>query len=61
LSDKEKTLHIQTSLILGKDTSQMKLNDIIEELIQVVVGTKSDTSSEKNELEKGLAVFLENI
>ncbi|MDQ1005319.1 hypothetical protein QFZ28_005897 [Neobacillus niacini] len=35
MSDQEKKLQYKSSIILGKDTSQMRLNDIIEELICV--------------------------
>ncbi|MED1466909.1 hypothetical protein [Bacillus salipaludis] len=34
--DQEETLLYKTSMILNKDTSQMKLNDIIEELVRVI-------------------------
>jgi hypothetical protein len=33
---RENTLKDKTSMILGKDTSQMKLNDIIEELVKII-------------------------
>lgn len=36
MSEKEKTLQYKTSIILKKDTSQMKLNDIIEELVTII-------------------------
>jgi hypothetical protein len=36
VSEKEITLIYKTSSILGKDTSQMKLNDIIDELVLVI-------------------------
>nr|WP_263324359.1 hypothetical protein [Neobacillus sp. Marseille-Q6967] len=36
MSEKEEILLQKTSLILSKDTSQMKLNDIIEELVRVI-------------------------
>jgi hypothetical protein len=42
VSEKEKRLLFQTSAILGKDTSQMKLNDIIEELIDVILTAETD-------------------
>ncbi|MED4225503.1 hypothetical protein [Neobacillus cucumis] len=36
MSEHEEMLICKTSFILGKDTSQMKLNDIIEELVKVI-------------------------
>ncbi|MFB3168532.1 hypothetical protein P5G62_015555 [Neobacillus sp. 179-C4.2 HS] len=36
MTEQEKLLLNKTSFILSKDTSQMKLNDIIDELIQVI-------------------------
>ena len=36
MTEQEKKLLIKTSIILKKDTSQMKLIDIIEELIHVI-------------------------
>ena len=36
MSDQEKTLMYKTSIILGKDTKMMKLNDIIDELIRII-------------------------
>jgi hypothetical protein len=36
VSEKEKILIYKTSNILRKDTSMMKLNDIIEELVQII-------------------------
>ena len=33
MTEQEKRLLYKTSIILNKDTSQMKLNDIIEELV----------------------------
>ncbi|MDP4125752.1 MAG: hypothetical protein Q8912_02255 [Bacillota bacterium] len=36
MSEHEEILMCKTSFILGKDTSQMKLNDIIEELVKVI-------------------------
>lgn len=36
MTEQEKILHYKTSIILGKDTSEMKLNNIIEELVQVI-------------------------
>ncbi|MGG0174740.1 hypothetical protein [Gottfriedia acidiceleris] len=36
MNEKEKILVYKTTKILEKDTSRMKLNDIIEELIQVI-------------------------
>jgi hypothetical protein len=45
VSDKEESLLFHTSLILGKDTSQMTLIDIIEELIQVIIEIERDDFS----------------
>jgi NADPH-dependent 7-cyano-7-deazaguanine reductase QueF len=36
MTEQEKMLLYKTSFILRKDTSQMKLNDIIDELIHVL-------------------------
>ncbi|MEH7376632.1 hypothetical protein [Neobacillus drentensis] len=36
MSDQEKILLYKTSIILRKDTSMMKLNDIIDELVRVI-------------------------
>ena len=36
MTEQEKTLQYKTSIILKKDTSKMKLNDIIEELVNVI-------------------------
>jgi hypothetical protein len=36
VSEKEEILLIKTSSILKKDTSMMKLNDIIEELVTII-------------------------
>ncbi|WP_257208723.1 hypothetical protein [Bacillus sp. AFS031507] len=36
MSDQEKILLYKTSIILRKDTSMMKLNDIIDELGRVI-------------------------
>ena len=36
MSEQEETLICKTSIILGKDTRQMTLNDIIQELIHVI-------------------------
>lgn len=36
MTEQEKRLLYKTSIILGKDTSQMRLNDIIEELVNVI-------------------------
>ncbi|MED3562551.1 MULTISPECIES: hypothetical protein [Bacillus] len=36
MSEQEKILLDKTSMILKKDTSQMRLNDIIEELVQLI-------------------------
>ncbi|MDN3017448.1 hypothetical protein PH210_14720 [Paenibacillus sp. BSR1-1] len=45
MSEKEKRLQLKTSIILGKDTSQMTLNNIIEELIYVIEAKKKTTNS----------------
>jgi DNA-directed RNA polymerase delta subunit len=42
VSNQEQTLIDKTSFILEKDTSKMKLNDIIEELVRVIESTKKD-------------------
>lgn len=36
MTEQEKKLLYKTSIILGKDTSRMRLNDIIEELVNVI-------------------------
>ncbi|WP_423801880.1 hypothetical protein [Neobacillus sp. SAB-20_R2A] len=36
MSDQEEILLYKTSLILNKDTSMMRLNDIIEELVNII-------------------------
>ncbi|MDN3016940.1 hypothetical protein PH210_12105 [Paenibacillus sp. BSR1-1] len=36
MNDQEKTLMYKTSIILGKETKMMKLNDIIDELIRLI-------------------------
>lgn len=36
MSEQEKKLLYKSSIILGKDTSQMRLNDIIDELVCVI-------------------------
>ncbi|MBU8773240.1 hypothetical protein [Cytobacillus oceanisediminis] len=36
MTEQEKRLLYKTSIILNKDTSQMRLNDIIEELVYVI-------------------------
>lgn len=36
MTEQEKKLLYKTSIILKKDTSKMKLNDIIEELVNVI-------------------------
>ncbi len=41
MTEQEKKLLYKTSIILGKDTSQMKLNDIIEELVYVIEQTSN--------------------
>ncbi|MGG1676208.1 hypothetical protein ACIFOT_10740 [Neobacillus sp. NRS-1170] len=47
MSEKEKRLQYKTSIILGKDTSQMTLNNIIEEMIHVIEA-KDESISELN-------------
>lgn len=43
MSEQEKTLLFKTASILRKDTSIMRLNDIIEELVHVIeLKTKDD-------------------
>ncbi|WP_274521044.1 hypothetical protein [Neobacillus niacini] len=42
MSDQEKNLMYKTSNILKKDTSMMKLNDIIEELVRVIESKTKD-------------------
>jgi hypothetical protein len=42
MSGKEETLLLKTSNILGKDTSMMKLNDIIEELVRIIESETMD-------------------
>lgn len=39
---KEITLMEKTSTILKKDTSQMRLNDIIEELVRIIESKMND-------------------
>ena len=46
MTEQEKTLLYKTSIILGKDTSQMRLNDIIEELVNVI--EQKDTYQAEN-------------
>ncbi len=36
MTEQEKKLLYKTSIILNKDTSQMRLNDIIEELVNII-------------------------
>jgi hypothetical protein len=36
MTEQEKILCNKTTIILGKDTSQMRINDIIEELVYVI-------------------------
>ncbi len=36
MTEQEKNLCYKTTIILGKDTSRMRLNDIIEELVYVI-------------------------
>lgn len=36
MTEQEKELCYKTTIILGKDTSQMRVNDIIEELVHVI-------------------------
>ncbi|SMQ72251.1 hypothetical protein SAMN05444673_2177 [Bacillus sp. OV166] len=42
MSEQEETLIFKTSIILGKDTSQMPLNDIIQELVHVIKTEMND-------------------
>ncbi|MEH7484171.1 hypothetical protein V7157_24495 [Neobacillus drentensis] len=42
MSDQEKILLYKTSIILRKDTSMMKLNDIIDELVRVIESKTKD-------------------
>ena len=42
MSDQEKILMYKTSNILKKDTSMMKLNDIIDELVRVIESRTKD-------------------
>lgn len=46
MTAQEKRLLYKTSSILGKDTSQMRLNDIIEELVNVI--EQKDKYKEEN-------------
>lgn len=41
MTEQEKLLHHKTSIILKKDTSQMRLNEIIEELVHVIEQSES--------------------
>jgi hypothetical protein len=50
MTEQEKLLIYKTSFILNKDTSQMKLNDIIEELIHVIESKMDPTISNINEI-----------
>jgi hypothetical protein len=50
MTEQEKLLIYKTSFILNKDTSQMKLNDIIEELIHVIEAKKDWTNSNYGEI-----------
>ncbi|MEH7249252.1 hypothetical protein V7114_21050 [Neobacillus niacini] len=50
MTEQEKLLIYKTSFILNKDTSQMKLNDIIEELIDVIESKTDWTISNNEEL-----------
>lgn len=36
MTDQERSLQTKTTIILGKDTSKMTLNDIIEGLVNVI-------------------------
>ena len=49
MTEQEKLLIYKTSFILNKDTSQMKLNDIIEELIHVIESKTDRTISNNRE------------
>jgi len=44
MSEKEEILLLKTSSILKKDTSMMKLNDIIEELVNIIETNSEDES-----------------
>jgi hypothetical protein len=48
MNEQEKRLLYKTSLILNKDTSQMRLNDIIEELVNVI--------EQKDRIETGVKI-----
>jgi hypothetical protein len=49
MTEQEKKLLYKTSIILNKDTSQMRLNDIIEELVNIIEqNDKSKIVSEVN-------------
>jgi len=59
MSDQEKILMYKTSNILKKDTSMMKLNDIIDELVRVIESrTKDEWLDSKRIMEKGRGYFL---
>jgi hypothetical protein len=45
VSEKEEILLYKTSNILRKDTSMMKLNDIIEELVCIIESKTKDDES----------------
>ncbi|WP_180230169.1 hypothetical protein [Bacillus sp. AFS073361] len=49
MSDQEKTLIYKTSNILRKDTSIMRLNDIIEELVHVIESKTEDVRLQDQE------------
>jgi hypothetical protein len=49
MTEQEKLLIYKTSFILNKDTSHMKLNDIIEELIHVIESKTDRTISNNRE------------
>jgi hypothetical protein len=43
MTEQEKLLHYKTSKILNKDTSQMRLNEIIEELVHMIEQSERKT------------------
>lgn len=42
MNEQEEILMLKTSTILRKDTSMMKLNDIIEELVHIIESNNTD-------------------
>lgn len=53
MTEQEKRLLYKTSIILGKDTSQMRLNDIVEELVNVI--EQNDKKQTVNQIELNVA------